>query len=667
MPLVLRRMAACAFALLMCGCGGGGGSEEPATNPPPSMSGTVSNGVVMDTSNFQGLDVGVKGSEGTARETSAVTVTTSYSVTLDQLAAPYLLSASVLDGIRLLAPATQDGTANLTPLTTLLAAWLFGTDPAAYFDNTLDGQDGVPAFTDADVAAAQAEVARYLGRVTRVEIAAGIASGNWVTTPMQNAPGDPMFDQIVVLNRALAAGGSNLAQLATDVADQKQRCNRASVAVSGGIASHRFCQKDSSSRFTDDNRVRTFSFADVEGSELSLRVANGVVDQVSYLTREGRFGCQGAAACRGVTVGALAADDTVPIALAAVTLRSSAGTTVSLAGTLAGAGDLPTLPCDIDKLYLLDPAGGVQGICMYEASPSWRGSQEDYNWGSQDGDQPYFLELVSDGTSVASIDVWWYDAVTGNPVTLYRCESSACSGVTIGEPHDGVDSNGDPVRTRDFALHNVPLVAVDGEGHLGNTVAMSVTATLTNRVPGAGFTPDCRASTEHNRVSFSDATPAIDVCPPPPSSDDYYSFKNAYPYYLPGVDDAVAFSVSTYVLPQDGSLAPLNTINVVLSGDTVLKVFLQTLGDSRTFSCTADACAGVTVSPLDDQGQRAIGFDGTALTEDPVRQMPGSGATATISGGFLTLPDPYFVPLSFAGRRAAATAAAPRPGERPRR
>ncbi|GAA0748153.1 hypothetical protein GCM10009107_17280 [Ideonella azotifigens] len=650
----MARSAACVIALALCGCGGGGegSSEAPSATVPPSMSGTVSDGVVMDMGNFRGLDVGVKGSAGIARETSAVTVTTHYNVTLDQLAPPYLLSANVLDGIRLLAPATRDGTANLTPLTTLTTAWLLGTDPAAYFDNTLAGQGGVPAFTDAEVATAQAEVTRYLARVSQVELNSSIASQNWVTTPMQNAPGDAMFDQIVVLNNALTAATSSLAQLAGEVAAQKQRCSRTRVAVTGGIAANHFCQKDSSSQFMSGNLVRVFNFADIEGSTLALRVKNGAVIRIAYVTREGSFGCDSQTACAGATVGALTADDTVPITLAGVQLRAQAGTKVALDGALAGAGALPTLPCDNDKFYLLDPAGGVRGLCMYEAGANKRASQADYNWGSQDGDQPYYLELVSDGTSVASIDVWWYDPETGNPLTLYRCEQAACTGVTISEPLDSVDEYGDPLRARNFALHNVPMSAVDSEGRLGSAVAMTVTATLSNRVPGAGFTPDCSTSIEHNTVSFSDSTPALDVCPPPPSSDDYYTFKSAYPYYVPGIDDAVDFSVSTYVVPIDGSVSPLNTIHVVLSGNTVLKIFLQTAGDTRSFSCLADACAGVTVSALDDQGQRTIGFNGTVLLEDPVRQIPGAGTTAVITGGFLSVSDPYFVPLSVGGRRA---------------
>lgn len=639
---------------LVAGCGGGGGgTDQPETQLPEVISGTVSNGVVMDSSNFQGLDVGVKGHAGTARETSSVGVTTRYSVTLAQLDPPYLLSANVLDGVRLLAPATEQGTANLTPLTTLMAAWLLGTEPAAYFDNTLGGQGGVPVFTQAEVSASQAEVTRYLARVTGVELSAAVTGADWVTAPMVNEPGDPMFDQIVALNSALDRAGSSLSALASEVAAQQQRCSRQSVAVSSTAGTSRFCQKESSAAYTSDNQARVFSFVDVEGSSLTLTVRQGAAEQVSYLSLEGQFTCRGAAACAGVTVGALGADDTVPIALDGLTLQSPSGAAVLLEGSLAGAGALPTLPCETDKLYLIDPAGPVTGLCLYQAGSNRRGAQTDAGWGSLDGELPYNLAVISDGTAVVSIDVWWYEPATGTPLTLYRCEGSACAGATLGEAYDGVDSYGDPVRLRDYSLRNVPLVAVDSAGRLGTEVAMRLTATLTNPVPGAGFTPDCSRSTEHNTVRFSDNTPALDVCPPPPSSDDYYSFKNAYPYYVPGVDDAVNFTVSTYVVPQDGSVAPLNTINVVLSGDQVLQVFLQTTGDTRSFSCAGAACTGVSVSGLDEQGQRSIDFQGTVLTEDPLRQVPGDGTTATVTGGFLTLPDPYFVPLSAAGRPAA--------------
>lgn len=655
----LARIAALVLSLVLCACGGGGGGgdDESAVDAPATMSGTVSNGVVIDQSNYTGMDVGVKGSEGTARETSTVSVTTTYSVTLAGLEAPYLLSSNVLDGVRLFAPATTDGTANLTPLTTLLVAWIVGKDPTIYFDITLTGQGGVPAFTDADVAAAQAEVTRYLDRVLGVKLAADTVAANWVTETMDNAPGDPMFDQVVALNRAIAAAGSSLAQLAIDVADQKQRCGQANLAVSGSIAS-RFCQQDGSSRFSDDNRVRYFDFTDVEGSTVSVRATDGVVDQVGYVTREGSFVCEGATACAGVTIGALTADDTVPIAFDRVALLSTGGAKVSLTGTLSGAGVLPALPCDTDKLYLIDTVGGgVRGLCLYEGGGMARGTtQEQSTWGSLDFDLPYFLEVVHEGSSVVSVDVWWPDPVTGALLSLYRCEGAACVGATVGQPYDTVNDYGEPVRLRDFALHNVPLVAVDADGHLGDAVTMSVTATLNNRVPPEPYIPDCSASTEHNVVTFSDTTPAIDVCPPPLSSWDYYNYKGASPYYgVPDVLDAVDFSVSTYVLPKaDGATSAQNTVHVVLRGDTLLKVFLTTYADARSFSCSGDACAGVTVSAQDAEGQRTIAFNTTLLTQDPVRQVPGPGTTATVTGGFLTLPDPYFVPLSFKGPRAAA-------------
>lgn len=101
------------MVLFGCGGGGGGGAQAPLT-----VSGTVSKGAALPA----GTVVTLKDSKGVSKTTSIVGTTGAYSIVVDGLTAPYVLSAGGFYSL-----ASAPGTTNINPLTHLSMQLALGT------------------------------------------------------------------------------------------------------------------------------------------------------------------------------------------------------------------------------------------------------------------------------------------------------------------------------------------------------------------------------------------------------------------------------------------------------------------------------------------------------------------------------------------------------------
>src|SRR5688572_17215520 len=107
---------------VLAGLGSGCGSEGPPEQTKvesPALTGTATFGAAV-----QPGDVTAKGVSGRTRTASNSSGTNQFTVSLEQLSPPYALSFQAGDErggiVDLYGIATQAGTANVTPLTTLL-------------------------------------------------------------------------------------------------------------------------------------------------------------------------------------------------------------------------------------------------------------------------------------------------------------------------------------------------------------------------------------------------------------------------------------------------------------------------------------------------------------------------------------------------------------------
>ena len=194
-------LAGCVLAVASCG-GGGGGGGGPATT---TLSGTAAVGAPLT-----GAVIEVKCRAGSGSGTSDGSGR--YAISLSGAQAPCLLKA-VGGGTSLVsAVAAASGTANLTPLTHLLAARLFGsTLPVNAFR---DAGDAVYALvTEQGIAAAQGQVAAEI-----VRIGAQMPAVNWVTQSFSAVTGDAMDGALELLATRLAAQNKTLEGAAAELA-----------------------------------------------------------------------------------------------------------------------------------------------------------------------------------------------------------------------------------------------------------------------------------------------------------------------------------------------------------------------------------------------------------------------------------------------------------------
>jgi hypothetical protein len=202
----LRGIVALAFAvsaLSACSGGGGGGSAPPTG--APTLSGTAAanvplGGYIVDTLT-------------PFRDTSATSQTVAgsdgrYSVTVaavppaDSGPFPIVAWKSSLDDQvhypRVWSVAHRSGTANATPLTSLVFAKLLNRKPGRFDHRAVFD---LRSKTEADVSAAQQQVVNYL--LSRTSPVNAGAVGNFVSTPLTLAPGNAYFDALTQLHNSL--------------------------------------------------------------------------------------------------------------------------------------------------------------------------------------------------------------------------------------------------------------------------------------------------------------------------------------------------------------------------------------------------------------------------------------------------------------------------------
>ncbi len=203
-------------SVLLASCGGGG-SSVPAVIPPPvpilTLSGTAASGLAL-----AGVNINVKCQTGSG---SAVTLADgNYQLVISPGVLPCLLEAiSPADSAKLHGVAIGSGdavTANITPLTEMLAARALGREPATFFAE-FDAAVATRTITTASVLAAQTDVALVLsGTVDTSSIGSFNSTALKAATASNSGGGDSQDKLLDTLKVKL--NSTQLAQVVTALA-----------------------------------------------------------------------------------------------------------------------------------------------------------------------------------------------------------------------------------------------------------------------------------------------------------------------------------------------------------------------------------------------------------------------------------------------------------------
>ncbi|WP_129774432.1 hypothetical protein [Peristeroidobacter soli] len=624
-------LIALAFAMLLAGCGEDAPPKQ-TTLTTPTLAGTAA----YDDRVTAG-PVTAKGTAGLPRTASNSSGTNRYSVDLSQLTGPYALRWIGPDAndqqVFLYSVATQAGTANVTPLTTLLFAQLMGQDPTAAY--AAFGANGTEMVTDEKIRAAQAKVTAYLRDVLGVSVRSGDAS--FITSAFNATSGDPMFDTIQALEAVLVTNGSTLATLSRQVASLARLCIEENVVIDIAGVSREFCPATkTANREEDDNSVIDYVFSAPTNDTLTVRVRGDEILSADYVNAGLTYSCSGSA-CGGVILGVAASDQTRSLTFTSATLTGTSEGAV-LNGVLRGAipgVELPVLPCSTNKFFVVLADNTVIAQCVDAFDPlniggtlnTSRGatpSRAVYAFADTSGADPAYpqVELVTDGNdSVVSVYFFQYDPATLIPTVRFACEAEACNGITLGPVTVNTDLGPDmPVLVRNVSFANTTLSGMTESGApTGTTATLKASFTTVYFVdPNTPLVFPALAGCD----PASD-TVAIDVLSGP------FNFCSAEANRTTSVLDNGDQKLEMF---DDQSFAP---IEVILRAGAVVSVTYSS-PVSQAFRCDAD-CDGVSVSLPDTLGHRTVTFAGTVLHE--VQSFPRPGTrTTTLNGGPLVFP-----------------------------
>lgn len=635
--LVLAMLQAC-----------GGGTSGDAESPPPQqqmaeLSGRVSDGV-MET-DVRSLQVTVKGNVGTARTAEGRLTSingSDYLASLDQLSGPYLLSnAAASSTFGLYSVATGGGTANLTPLTTLLVAELLGEEPGAYFASQ-GVRGGFTAADDTSIAVAQQRVRRYLRREFGFDVPASL--GDFVTTRFDRTAGDPMFDTITALVAQIGNGGDYSAVVSA-LAQESARCKQERATIQRDSETDDFCPYSKRNEPDPaDATVQVLRFDNRRGDVLAIRVRGGSLLSVQLTTKEGSTSSCSNAGCVGVGVGVPAGDQSRSISFDGTRLNGSGGAAV-LTGTLRSGIpgiSLPGLPCTSNRYYLSDSSGSVEGYCATPDDFGLGASGQSLPSGAtrrkftfHDGASGPYLEIVTEATAVVSALVYTFDSNTGAATALFQCRGGACPGVTLA-PATVDGSLGIDVVLQPIRFDRAALAAVLSDGSLSTSDAVVVDATFIGYFIVDLSTPPlipvvCEASAPTVLAAPSDQAQAIAVCEP--ADTQGFSLRSTF---IDG-DGNTVYSLAGLLADGQGSFNAANSVSlVVASGGAVLSATFDLFNGPR-YDCRSGGCAGVSVSAPDPAGERTVTFASTLLQERGTTGLLAD-RTSLLNGSFIAPP-----------------------------
>ncbi|MBP9199656.1 MAG: hypothetical protein KBF47_06590 [Gemmatimonadales bacterium] len=483
--------------------------------------------------------------------------------------------------------------------------------------------------------------------------ALALPDADWRTLPFQPVPGDSMYDALVAVEGI--AWASFFPDWSDTLRQHAERCRHERVDVGLADGLRLVCLRQ---KYTGpdplDPAVTLLAFTDPLDDSVEVRLGGPAGVEVTYRhPGELPYTCAG---CAGVSIGATAADGTMPVTLTGAVLAQAGGATATLHAVLTAPDTGPQLPllyCTTARFAATRPDGSRQQGCFSGASgqqvyPDWSNHFIDF----RDGPDGTGIRVLLDGDTV--VRATFADQFG----QLFRCHGGACTGITVSAP----DSRG----RRRLGFQDVALTEIGYDGAplgTGDLVFQLDSALLISPPPppdyyglGRPVQPVCPFATDTVHLVV-DGTEAVEVCVGPPSQVAYGLGKLWY---------GDAFSPDTvYYLNGDHAL------QVTGQPSAGLSLSLQLLAES--WVC-ADflPCAGLSATDPDSARELSVSFTDVAVVEYDETGIP-TGRTAVLNGTVRRIPaDPCVYLCLRAGSRAglggpALRAAPPGPLRRPAR
>lgn len=652
----VRRVGSGLLFAVLAACGGGGDDAQPRdgeSNEAVAVSVTMFSGVADDVvettmrvSAVQGVPrPGNLNSEGR------------YVAKLDQMTGPYIAAVPTRDApdgkLYLVAMTNRYGPLNVTPLTHLAVAQVFGRDPVLIARDL--GPTGTPALataTDPALLAAQPLVRRYLQQrfgFTFPDV------GDFFHGAYVPRAGNPMHDAIVALNARLAQDGIDVYTVAADLATVALACRTERLAVTQGSAESDFCPAAKSTQ-TDagDVTINNYAFTDVGGAVLTVRGrGSNVLSATLQQPSSGpSFTCSGAG-CTGLTLGTPAGDQSRPVVFANVQLSGATGLLL-LNGTLQApppGAFFPPLGCPDSYYYIADAANQVTGACPtpnsilglgYGETANRGATRRQYTFSSDGSIAPLAanVEVMVDGDTVISVLVQDIDPDTGALRLLWKCRRDGCANVTLGPVRDDPDSFAPyTLRQRLITIDDQALPAFNPDGTPSAAGPVTVRASLDSfeliYPPAEQPSPRPCGSPLQRLLATPSDEPEVEICPPGPNPDVDPAW-----FLTTGFDIAGNLTYTIQSQYSTGFASGYGAVVLttdVVSGAIVRATYNHYLGGD--YACEAAACTGITVGPANGAGERSIAFVGTVLQELETGGLTGE-RTVTVTGSFTAPPPP---------------------------
>lgn len=588
-------------------------------------------------------EASVRGTTGRLRTSSSSARSSQYAVSLTDLTGPYALSALVMDvnqGVRVYGVATARGRANLTPLTTLLVAQLYGQDPAAVFQGFgPGGSTDAARITTAGLAEAQGRLTAFIQE--ELEIAIPAAAGNFVTAPFSPVAGDPMYDSITAIFDRLEDLRITPEQFTSSVAQASRLCLTEHVTIADAGTTLEFCPKAKSATPADDDEDRLdYEYVDRHGNTLTVAVDGDTVLSARYDDEAGSaYLCEGAA-CAAIALDEAAGDLTRPMHFGNLALTGASGS-VNINGTLTGpipGVALPVLPCDTNRFFVVLPDRSVVAACV---DPDQYGfgigaylgdfqgvgpSRVQYQYGVPDYIDPTRpkVTVVTDANdAVLAVQFVDFEPDTYTPRRIYGCRLETCNGITLGDVTENVDVLGAPILIRTVAFQNTLLAGYDEEGNeTGDRVELIASLNT------AYF--DWVANGYMDPIEF----PPPGIC----GSGDVA---------IAGDADGTAFDLcltstgSAFELPNRDILlaagdSGTDSLRLLLRDGAIAQATVSIRNQRLDFICNGGSgCDGITVSAPGDDGRRTLQFDSPILYEALLDRITGT-RSMSLDGGSVT-------------------------------
>lgn len=617
-----RRMQSCSALLLVAALALAGCEKAPPGQGPlprVEMTGVATAGPATGANTYV-VEASARGSDGRPRTAVGSREAQRYAVSLTDLAGPYVLTA-LLHGseqdARLYSLALEQGTANITPLTTLLLAQLYGQDPAAVFQSFGPGGADPARITAANLQEAEQQLRTLLAEELGITLPGNL--GNLITAPFQPAAGDPVYDSIAAIAAALESRNLTLGEFTIEMAQAARLCRIESVTITQGGRTSSFCPLTKSATPDDDDAAHIeYLYVDRKGNTLGVVVDGDAVTSASYQNAAGDSWLCAGAACADLMLEAPEEDGSRPMQFDALTLGRDEGT-ITIDGRLTGAIPgvaLPVLSCD-SNFYFVIFADSAMGSCA-NADPYGFGMSAllgnlsgvepyrvQYDFDSLDGDpaRPRLSVLTDANDAVLAVQFFDYEPDTYTPRRTFACRLVDCNGVTLGEVTVNTDILGPepPILIRTVTLQNTVLKGYDAEGN-----ETGETATLRASVNTAYF--DFVAGFYQPPIEY----PPPGSCDPANAAIAAAAGATGFDLCLTPTGTALEQLNGDVVLVAGNSMS--DGLRVVLRDGAVIEARIRIYNQPLDFLCRND-CAGIEVAAPDADGLRTLDFDGAVLHE----------------------------------------------------